>query len=361
MTAVTTVLTTTVLTSVLPQVPATVSPVAAAASATRRAGAATAEALLGGWSPTGALLGLLGGVGLVLAVSRLPWLRRPVFDDRLAPYLRDAGPPSRLLGDPTSRTGQGPLAPLERLLAPVLADLARRIERLLGGTAGVRRRLDQLGGRRTLEQFRAEQVVWAVVGAAVGAAVGALSSAAGRGLAAVPVLMMLVIGGLCGALARDQLLTGQVRRRERRMLAEFPTVAELLALSVVAGEGAVGALERVARTCQGELTDELARTLADARAGASVVQALQGLADRTSLPALARFVDGVTVAVERGTPLADVLRAQAQDVRELGRRRLIEEGGRREIWMMVPVVFLILPVTVLFAAYPGLAILDLGR
>ena len=35
------------------------------------------------------------------------------------------------------------------------------------------------------------------------------------------------------------------------MLEEFPTVAELLALAVTAGEGPVGALERVQRTGKG--------------------------------------------------------------------------------------------------------------
>jgi tight adherence protein C len=83
------------------------------------------------------------------------------------------------------------------------------------------------------------------------------------------------------------------------------------------------------------------------------VQALDGLSARTGLPALARFVDGVAVAVERGTPLADVLRAQAVDVREAGKRSLLEAGGRKEIAMMVPVVFLVLPVTVVFALFPG--------
>ena len=72
------------------------------------------------------------------------------------------------------------------------------------------------------------------------------------------------------------------------------------------------------------------------------------------MPALARFVDGVVVAAERGTPLAEVLRAQAADVREAGRRALLEAGGRREIAMLVPVVFVILPTTVVFALYPGL-------
>ena len=69
--------------------------------------------------------------------------------------------------------------------------------------------------------------------------------------------------------------------------------------------------------------------------------------------ASADFPGGIVVAVERGTPLADVLRAQAQDVRELGRRAILEEGGRKEIAMMVPVVFLVLPITILFALYPG--------
>ena len=78
------------------------------------------------------------------------------------------------------------------------------------------------------------------------------------------------------------------------------------------------------------------------------------VADGTSLDALARFIDGLLVAIERGTPLAEVLRAQAADVREAGKRRLLEAGGRKEIQMMVPVVFLVLPVTVLFALFPGL-------
>jgi len=84
------------------------------------------------------------------------------------------------------------------------------------------------------------------------------------------------------------------------------------------------------------------------------------IADRTGLTSLSRFVDGIVVAVERGTPLADVLRAQAQDVRESGRRAVMDEAGRKEIGMMVPVVFLILPVTVLFAIYPGVAFLRLA-
>jgi tight adherence protein C len=158
---------------------------------------------------------------------------------------------------------------------------------------------------------------------------------------------------VAGVLLRDRLLTTEVSRRDARIVAEFPTVAELLALAVGAGEGPTGALDRVTRRSNGELARELRHALADTRSGASIVAALERMAARTSLPALARFVDGMAIAVERGTPLADVLRAQATDVREQGRRALLEAGGRKEIQMLIPVVFMVLPVTVVFALFPG--------
>lgn len=299
---------------------------------------------------TGAVLGLAGGGGLALVAARLPVARRPTLEDRLAPYLRDTPRPSRLLARPAALT---PFPTLERIVRPVVADAVQVLDRWVGGGASVRRRLDQLGHGTTVEEFRVEQLVWGAAGLGLGVAVSLVALARGAGTQPLALLVLCLLAALFGVLLRDRWLTRAVREREARMLAEFPTVAELLALSVAAGEGAVGALERVTRASRGELARELGRALADARAGASFVQALERLADRTSLPVLARFVDGVAVAVERGTPLADVLRAQAADVREAGKRALLEAGGRKEIAMMVPVVFLVLPITVIFALFPG--------
>ncbi|MGZ4598203.1 MAG: type II secretion system F family protein [Actinomycetes bacterium] len=300
-------------------------------------------------SAPGAALGLLAGLGLAVAAARLPTARRPTLDQRLAPYLRDSTPPSRLLRRDRTLT---PFPTLERIVAPVMSDVVAMLERVLGGAASVRRRLDQAGREMTLEEFRSQQVIWGAAGLAGGLAVSLVLAARG-GFSAVLLVFLCVSGGIAGLLLRDQALSREVARREQLIMAEFPTIAELLALAVAAGEGPVGALERVTRISRGELARELSRALADARAGHSLVQALQGITARTSLAPLARFVDGVAIAVERGTPLADVLRAQAVDVREAGKRALLEAGGRKEIAMMVPVVFLVLPVTVLFALFPG--------
>jgi tight adherence protein C len=306
---------------------------------------------------TGAAVGLVAGLGVLLAVSRAPRLRRPSLDNRLEPYLRDAPRPSSLLLDQRSLT---PFPTMERILRPVLGDLTSAVERWIGGASGVRRRLEQLGGTMTIEQFRAEQVLWGGFGLAAVLALGIVQAGTGTVPAVVPLLAAAVVLVLGGILGRDYWLTREVAQRDEQMLEEFPTIAELLALAVAAGEGPVGALERVSRISSGHLSRELGRALDEARSGTSLVQALEGVADRTSLAPLARFVDGVAIAVERGTPLADVLRAQAIDVREAGKRSLLESAGRKEIAMMVPVVFLVLPVTVLFALFPGFYGLDLS-
>jgi tight adherence protein C len=305
----------------------------------------------------GAGLGVLAAAGASLAILMSPPLRRPRLDDRLAPYLRDAPRPSRLLVDSIALT---PFPTIERLLGPVVRDLAGRVDRLVGGATSVRRRLDQAGGRMTLEQFRVEQVLWGAAGLSAGIALAVLAAARGSHASPLAFLILAAVLSVAGLLLRDRMLTAEVRRREVRIVNEFPTIAEMLALAVGAGEGPVGALERVTRLSRGELSRELARALSDARAGAPVVTALESMAARTSLPALARFVDGMAIAVERGTPLADVLRAQATDVREEGRRALLEAGGRKEIAMLVPVVFLVLPVTVVFALFPGFYSLQLA-
>ena len=303
----------------------------------------------------GAFAGLLAACGVLVVIARVR-ARRITLDQRLAPYLRPRRTGSRLLGSPVVR---GPVPVLERLVAPVLTDGVRLVARVGSPTAELARRLVRAGRLETVEQFRAGQVVSGALGLAAGLAL-ALVLAATRGSATIALLVLVGVCGFAGVLVPDWLLGRQVRAREGRIVAELPTIAELLALAVGAGEGALGALERVTRSTHGELSVELEGTLADARAGMPITQALDGLADRTGVPALARFAEGVAVAVERGAPLADVLRAQAQDVREEGRRVLMETGGRKEVLMMIPVVFLILPVTVAFAVFPSAVLLRVG-
>lgn len=303
----------------------------------------------------GAALGLMFGLGVCLVLWRLS-ARRVRLIDRVAPYLQERVSTSRLLLEHQVIT---PFPTLERMLRPIAADASGLFERFGTPAASTRRRLMRGGSRLSVEQFHVEQLIWATLGLA-GGLVLALVLGTMRGSPLLALIALVVLATIGGALLRDQLLSQQISRREQRMITEFPTVAELLALAVGAGESPVAALDRVARSMSGELADEIALTLADLRSGVPLAQALDRMAGRTELPSIARFTEGVATAVDRGTPLGDVLRAQAQDAREVGHRALMEAGGRKEIYMMIPVVFLLLPITVLFAIFPGLSVLQVG-
>jgi len=304
----------------------------------------------------GGLLGGMAACGLALVGSRLLSSRRPTLESRIAPYIRDV-PTQTPLWRPRPPTDSAASA-LAALVSPLVESGASRLQRLLGARASVQRRLERAGSSYSVEQFRMSQVEWALGGFGLMLVLGLLGPARQAGRALPWLLLCLGTAGLAMAW-RDHLLSREVARREQRMLAEFPAVADLLALSVAAGEGPVAALDRVVRSCQGALVDELARVLAESRTGLPIVQALDGLARRTGLAIVARFAEGLVVAMSRGTPLVDVLAAQAGDVREAAKRALIETGARKEVLMMVPVVFLILPVTLLFAFYPGVVGLNL--
>lgn len=294
------------------------------------------------------VLGVLAGGFAALGVLLLDAARRtahPTFVERVAPYVAATGP--------TRRRGV-----LSRTTAVLAQDVSRWLEHLGSSGPSVRRRLAQLG-HGTPEAFRIEQLLWGGVGLGVGVLL-ALGVGLTRGVEPLPLAIAVALLALLGALARDQVLTLQARARTRRIAAELPTVAELLALAVGAGESPAAALDRISRTTQGELPSELTRTLGEVRAGRSLATALAGLAERIALPALTRFTDGIQVAIERGSPLAEVLRAQAADARASARTDLMESGGKREIAMLVPVVTLLLPLTVVFALFPGMSLIQSG-
>ncbi len=304
----------------------------------------------------GAALGCVFAAGLLLVLARVRVIGRPQLTVRVLPYVRDlprgAGTPALRVASSSPATAAG------GVFGPVLRSAAETVERVLGGATSVRRRLERANLEKSVHEFRIEQVLWGLVAFAVAAAYGVLRALVDPS-GALTSLGLCLVAFVLGVLARDHHLSSQVRARERRILAEFPTIAELLALAVAAGESPVGALDRVVRRSGGALSVDLARVLADVRTGEPVGAAFDRMAAATGLPLVARFAQGIAVAVERGTPLAQVLHAQAADVREAGRRELIEVAARKEVLMMVPVVFLVLPITVLFAFWPGVVGLHL--
>ena len=140
---------------------------------------------------------------------------------------------------------------------------------------------------------------------------------------------------------------------------QLPALADLVALAVSAGATPLAALERAGATVAGPLGADVRQGVQAVHGGASVEVGLQAVAKVSGLPALERFIDTLLVAVQRGSPLAEVVRAQAEDLRTTERRHLMESAGRKDVAMLVPIVFLVLPAVIVIALLPGISALQL--
>ncbi len=305
-----------------------------------------------GW---GLVFGVTLGLGLWSIVAMLPRFGGPTLADRVAPYLVDVSEGARLY---TSKRLSDPLPILGRLLAPVLRRMTAALGAVLGGTAAVQRNLDRAGSDRDVQRFRVEQLLWGLAGLSLGVLGAGIGAANGMPVAVVVALPLL--GGVAGLVLRDVRLTRQANARVSRITAELPTVLEFLSLSLSAGEGILDALRRMGRIGSGELSGEFRGIVTAVNTGIPLASALTDVARRTDIPALTRCVEQLVAALERGSPLAEVLRAQAQDARDEAKRTLLDVAGKKEVAMLVPLVFLILPLSILFAIYPGIVVLQAG-
>ena len=236
------------------------------------------------------------------------------------------------------------------LLWRSLRPVGESVLRLAGGRGAVERRLVAAGRSGDGDRFLLDQVLHGAAGAVVGVGLVMLG---GDHIGPPRVGMAVAVGALLGLLLGDYRLTRQVGARAESIAEEFPVAAELLALLMAAGVPTVEAVGRVGRAVGGELGAEMVRAAADVSGGASMAAALRSMARRTGVVSLDRFVQGLLSAVERGTPLAEVARAQAIDARAQAHRDLMVAAGRKDIAMLVPVVFAVLPTVVIVALLPG--------
>jgi tight adherence protein C len=295
------------------------------------------------YAAVGVLLGGGLGVGICLMLWALPRWGAMTLDRRIAPYIRD-------IADPLGLT---PLTPSTRWNSwgPSLA--AR-----IGGADALDARLRRAGRPPEATAFRLRQLGWALGGLAGGAVLAVAVTLAGGGNPGLSVLP--VVAGVATGAIPELRLSQAVRARAQRVAEELPTILEFLALCLAAGESVFDAIRRVAAIGHGDLVELLRHAVVEVGTGSSLADALRSVGRDAQVPAVARSIDQIVAAIERGAPLAQVLQAQAQDAQEEAKRVLIEQAGRKEIAMLFPLVFLILPLSVLIAIFPGVLMLRLG-
>lgn len=184
----------------------------------------------------------------------------------------------------------------------------------------------------------------------VGAIAGTLAAVAAAPGQAVT---LTVVGGSAGALVSRAARSTRSQRRAARLHQELPTVADTLALHILAGESVATAIRRLASVARGVAAEEL-RSVVDS-ASDGLEESLRRAGSTTAHPEAARLYDLLGHAHRTGGRLAEALTELAVDYRAALARDLTAEGGRRALTTYGPILALMIPVTLLFLMYPTLA------
>jgi tight adherence protein C len=165
--------------------------------------------------------------------------------------------------------------------------------------------------------------------------------------------------GVLGFMAPNFVLNAKVRSRQAAVAAELPDALDLLSVSVEAGLGFDGAVQKLTEHMKGPLIEEFELALGEMRIGEGRQEALKKMADRSASPEMASFVRAIIQADQLGISLGRILRIQAGDTR-LKRQLLAEEKAMKApIKMLFPTVAFIFPA--MFIVILGPAFLNLSK
>lgn len=157
------------------------------------------------------------------------------------------------------------------------------------------------------------------------------------------------LGSLGHQLAKEDL-------EETNQVAQFSL---LLAVALDSGLSLVGAIYESFSSAQGLVAKKFERLLASLELGGNLYEELAQIRTQSSGGALGDLVIKLQVSLQFGSPLSEQLLAFSQSLRQHIAQVQLTQATRKENLMLMPLVFLILPVTVLFAVFPAIQYLNL--
>ncbi len=141
-------------------------------------------------------------------------------------------------------------------------------------------------------------------------------------------------------------------------LMEIPDFASILWFAVSAGESLDVSLRIAVSRSRGYVSSEFERVIRNVEHGALLQIELSNLAVESKSEPVRELATKLAVALTNGSALSDLMSDFVQSTTASLRTELLAKAGKNETKMMIPMVFVILPVTVMFALYPSLALIQ---
>ena len=257
---------------------------------------------------------------------------------------------------PRVSTGPERLKFRERVIFPAAGRLAkltlRANPRVTVESVRLKLMAAGLGRRVTPTAFLATKAMFAIglgfLGLLVGTAVGFMAT-----------VIFALSWGFGGFALPGIFVSMKARGRREQIRAELPDALDLLAVSVEAGLGFDGAVDKLTDHMDGALAEEFALTLGEMRIGESRHDALKKLSERVDTPEVAAFTRAIIQADQLGISLGRILKVQSADSRNRRQMAAEERAMKAPIKMLFPTVAFIFPA--MFLVNLGPAFINLSK
>lgn len=247
---------------------------------------------------------------------------------------------------------------VDRVVAPLITGLVEQVRRLTPQSrmAQIRRRMSQAGQSVDPAKFVMQQVAGAAVLGLVCLVPALLMLGKGQGQA----LLLPVIGVVLGWRLPGFSLARRTKARQKELARMLPDVMDVLSVSVEAGLGFDGAMQKVSEKFAEPIASEFGAYLASVRLGTPRAEALRGLAERSGLPDLQTFVAAIIQADQLGVSIGRVLKGQSEALRQARRQKAEEKAMQLPLKLLFPLVLFIFPTLFLVLLGPAaLHLIDL--
>lgn len=227
----------------------------------------------------------------------------------------------------------------EATVAVLIRGLLRRVKAMLApiipaaalDDIGQRLAWAGMAGKLAPEEFYAAKIV----AGALAAGIVLSLSVIGTGLAAV---FLATVAGALGYALPDVWLNSRAAERRKKIDAGMITFVDMLAIASEAGLSLNDAVARVSEYQPGILGAEFARAFKEIEAGRPREDALLSLGQRNSSDDLRLLVMSLVQSGRTGTPVAQVLRDQAAQLRQIRRNRAQEVAQKSGIKILFPIM-----------------------
>jgi tight adherence protein C len=166
-------------------------------------------------------------------------------------------------------------------------------------------------------------------------------------------IMLTPVFLFIGFMLPDVFVKNQIKVRKFKIEKDLPSVLNTMAIMSEAGLGLFESIEKVCEVRKGLFVNELKKVNEEVNMGVLRKEAFLQMADRCEVPELSTFVSALVQVMEKGAAgISIFIKEQAIELWEKRLNKAKEHGAKASLKLFFPMMFLVMPASMIFLLGP---------